>query len=618
MLNSRRQGRGHARLSRALRAGLLAAAASLALLALPGTAWAQTSVDACGTLSQGGRTYTLSRDISASGTCITITGNDIVFDLGGRTISFGSGNGSGVYGILNSGDRNTVRNGTVTQTGSPTADQNSQTAVRWATDTGTLSNVTVNVKGHDSFGITVIGYAEPCANTGTVTIDGNTVNHTGRSVSSRDNFTAAPIRLERPNGRVNLTNNRIIGAPQAGIVWLDIDWDYLDRPGRRGCGDGSEIANNEIRIDNAIYQNNAGFHCYQCPALQIHHNRIIGQGQEGIQLDNAFNQNGTTLTRVYSNEINVDGNYASAGHSAGVGDTQGIRIRYRPEYIDVYDNTITVNADDAGGSEQNNAWGIWVSADDGGAGKNVRIFNNTVRAITDGSQNVVAEALHVDCVTKTAVAGMEIYGNTFESNHRVLAAGYNCGWTLGTDKFDVRDNTFVKSSGTTYDFQTQFIYYAGTSATIAQHRDTEYQGGASKTDWDFQSDSGADVGIELLWTLAARANDANGAPVKDATIEARDTRGSLVDSCVTNCDGVCDLIVKEVTDKRSGTTNYNPYTVRASKSGRSSEISKTVNAKGLDATVGIAGLIDPSPCQGGGGGEPPPTVPNLRRSDVKN
>ncbi len=72
-------------------------------LSLAGEVGAITSVSSCGTLDTPGATYVLSNDISATGTCFTITADDITLDGNGFTIT-GSGTDYGAgYGVYLSG-----------------------------------------------------------------------------------------------------------------------------------------------------------------------------------------------------------------------------------------------------------------------------------------------------------------------------------------------------------------------------------------------------------------------------------------------------------------------------------------------------------------------------------
>ncbi|NJL44388.1 MAG: hypothetical protein HC945_03690, partial [Nitrosarchaeum sp.] len=524
---------------------------------------ALTQVNSCRTLSTDGETYEITTDLSSPGTCLTLTANNIVLDLKGHTIRFGSGNAEDSYGVHNSGSNNIVRNGIIIQEGRPTTDNNGHKGIYWTSTTGTLENMDVRVYAHDTHAVEIAGWSEPCSNTGTATIRNNTLANYGTTLSSRDAFTSSALRLTRPNSKVNILGNRILASPQTGINWVDIDWDYLNRPGRRGCGDGSQIAYNTITINDAKYANPAGIICYQCPALSIHHNTLNGQGMEGIQLDNAFNQNGETRTLIHDNTINLDGNYHSAGHSAGPGEIQGIRIRYRPEHIDIYNNNITINADDAPGTEQNNAYGIWLTAGESGPAKDIHFWNNRINVATDGVNNIVAEAIHIDGVDKSTIEDVTFKNNHFESNHRTFAAGYNGPWTQPYDTVLFQNNTLKKSSGTTHDYATHAIYYASTATSVFKIVDPIYDNGASKTDIDILSYSGANLGGQIYYTLTARVQNPQGQGQQGATVSAQDAYGAS-ETCTTGTAGECTMILLDYERLRTGgAKNFPPYTITA-------------------------------------------------------
>jgi hypothetical protein len=99
-----------------------------ALLAFPMLALGQTSVTTCGTLSSAG-TYTLQNNISAAGTCLTISAKNVVLNLNGYTITYDtsyqgtavcgtigpSGNCSGIHITYNESGDDIEGPGTITQ-----------------------------------------------------------------------------------------------------------------------------------------------------------------------------------------------------------------------------------------------------------------------------------------------------------------------------------------------------------------------------------------------------------------------------------------------------------------------------------------------------------------------
>lgn len=548
----------------------------------------------CGPLEETAY-YLLTQDISAPGTCINIQGTDITLDLQGHTIRYGGDNQDDRHGIENRGTGTVVRNGIIIQDGRPAANLNGQSGIHWASTTGLIEFINSTAAGHDSFALEVAGWSEPCPNTGTLTIRNNTLANTGTSVSSRDGFTSGVLRLTRPNSRVDILGNTITASPQTGIVWTDIDWTLPGRQGRRGCGDGSVIADNTITINDAQYANPSGIICYQCPALNIHHNLLNGQGMEGIQLDNAFNQNGQTRTLIHHNIIDIDGNYHSKGHSAGTGEIQGIRLRYRPEYIDVYENTIRINADNAADNEQNHAYGIWFTGAESGYATDVDFWNNEVTVSTDGATNVQAEALHIDAVNRAEISGISFYNNTFESNHRLFAMGYNGPWTQDYSKTLVQNNTFRKANAATYDFATTALYYSGWGDSILKNIDPLFENGASKTDIDFLSYSGNDIGALIYFTAVPTVRTLAGVPVTGATVTARDSFGATQGSCSTSADGSCRMILPDYRRTRvTGATSYNPYTFTASKDGKTNTTSQNIDTPHEPVMIILALDLTPS------------------------
>ena len=78
---------------------------------------AATTVSACGTLAQAGETYTLSQDLTATDTCLTVTASNVTINLNGHTITYGTGGATQVYGVRTGWANNGLRvtNGTIRQ-----------------------------------------------------------------------------------------------------------------------------------------------------------------------------------------------------------------------------------------------------------------------------------------------------------------------------------------------------------------------------------------------------------------------------------------------------------------------------------------------------------------------
>ncbi len=586
----------------------------LVFAALASVAQGQTLISSCQTLSTPGASYRLTTDLSSAGTCITIRGDGITLDLDGHTITFDSsraGNTRGIY--INSVRNVTVRNGKVRQStacrGASGCARDTAVRVSGAFDT-LVEQIEITVQGYDSFGIYMSSASSSCQ-AGTLNrIVGNTITHNGTVLSSRDGFSSEPIKIERHAGRFEISNNRILASPQAGIMI------YGYGSEGNGCNDGSEIANNYIDIDGALYANPGGIHGFHTPALQIHHNRIVGDGQEGIQLDGARFQKNGAYTRIYDNLIDVDCNYWPAGHSAGAGVLQGLRLRYTTEYMQVYNNTIRVHADAIDDtSERNSATGIHLTCARGtdtnrsGGCTDVKIWNNTVEAVTTGTLEP-AYAVTLDGIEDQISSGVEIYDNTFRSNGTILR--YFDHGTRDQSKV-FHDNTLEFLPGDRYRAATVRVDWANSGAwpMTPSVLDLSFGGGASKDDVFIIRSGVQNKSFSLDWTLKVHVVDRNGANVEGVLVTTRDKNGASKGQCTTDCTGHCSVVVRESTRSRDGVNTFNPYELRASKAGDQISQSISVTSKGQLAELTLPNTVDPANCNTIAA----PT--GLRRTDIR-
>jgi hypothetical protein len=121
--------------------------------ALTGTGVSGTAVGACGTISSGGNYY-LTANLSASGTCITITAADAVdLNLNGHSITFGTGTvyGVPVYGVKHTSGSGigTVHDGSVIQGDCRNPSTWNNPGGDGASSSGDLGAVRGNIAAHD-------------------------------------------------------------------------------------------------------------------------------------------------------------------------------------------------------------------------------------------------------------------------------------------------------------------------------------------------------------------------------------------------------------------------------------------------------------------------------------
>jgi parallel beta-helix repeat protein len=67
----------------------------------------------CWTLSASGETYNLSMNVNSSGTCFTVTGQNIVLDCLGYSINYSTGGAAYTYGVYSDQYNTTIRNCTI-------------------------------------------------------------------------------------------------------------------------------------------------------------------------------------------------------------------------------------------------------------------------------------------------------------------------------------------------------------------------------------------------------------------------------------------------------------------------------------------------------------------------
>lgn len=545
------------------------------------------NVNGCGQSFSAGNYYLLVNDDTSSGTCFNIGVPNVVFNLNNHSITFATDGGSGRGISITNSQGSVVKNGYLFQ--SLNVPLTSGGGGRGVDITGssinlTLSEMTIRVQGYDSMGIRAAGIDYPES---VLQIVNNTVTHNGTHLSSRGGFTSEPIKMDKVRSRVNVSYNRILDSVHSGII---VDGNGV----ASGSLDGSIISYNYIHSDDAYYANPTGILLYQGQSFDIHHNTIVGDGMEGIQVDN-FNQAGNNRIRIYDNVMNLSCIRWPRGQSAGPGSMQGIRIRYNPRNLDIYNNHIIGRANNAPFDEQNSAIPLWLDCNQNGGNNcnDVNVYNNTFEAYTDGVGTGSFGGGNYGMASSVILGGidqnsdLEFYNNTLISNSWVLT--FYDGYTQNALGNAIRDNTFEIVGGTTYDSQTTTIEWNPVSPISFTLRDSQFFDGASKGDLNFQS-SGDRITFE--WTLKVKVQDSNGDPVPGASVSVSDNAPSVVGSGTTSCsnyEAVFEQVVTEGSFSPSGDISYNPHSAQASYSGDSNSGGITVGQYGEEIVITLPG-----------------------------
>ena len=113
------------------------------------------TISACGTISSAG-VYTLTQDISGTGTCITISASDVVLDGQGKRVTYGSA-GTGVGVTATSVNNITIKHVHINKS-TANVTTSSNYGIRFTTITNsTIWNVTIQTNGTlDNMGIVLI------------------------------------------------------------------------------------------------------------------------------------------------------------------------------------------------------------------------------------------------------------------------------------------------------------------------------------------------------------------------------------------------------------------------------------------------------------------------------
>ena len=497
---------------------VLVASSYFFILILPSVRAQVSSVNisACSTLAQANTTYVLTQDVTSTGTCFAIGAHGITLDLNGKTVTYGTGSATRMYGIavpsssitrrvwfpdlaipdsaFIGADNITIRNGTITQSGTGTE---SYAIYLWGSDNTTIHNTTSTVQGDDTGNI-YFNYS------GHSTVYSNTMNNNSTVVTNRHQGRDV-LGWEGGSGYLDVHDNTITGGPQYGI--------------RVRQGDATGPA--------AIYRNTVN-----------HHGRVANPYAIGISIDNAS---------VYENTINpVNGRGI---HLAGVNNA------------DVHDNTITVR--EGANPEYSPGWAQGIKIENSRNSKvhsnaiialagngyghayaidithdtttypisNTEVYSNTLTAITP-TASLWATPLHL--IGVNAGSGYDIHDNTFITNSFNVFADYDSA----TDVL-FRSNTF-RRAGTPINAYTLYFYTGTRSSTNLQFYDSNFLDGTSMQNVSYRA-AGATIGYLFGRTASIRVQRSDGTPVAGASIATVNDQNTAGPNGITGSDGTTNV-----------------------------------------------------------------------------
>ena len=207
--------------------------------------------------------YLLTQDISAGGTAVEVTGKNVVLELDGHSVTFGTSSGGQVFGIHVKGTgQAVVRNGHVIQ-GTAAGDYSSCVETRWRAAPIEVFGVTTAVQQPNGYPLRLFGSAQDAK------IHHNHFRSAVTEIESRHYPGNDLLRIDASGPNISVEDNLLTEGAHRGIAVT-------------GTGGSVEVAHNDIR-HHARYVNGYALACSATGGMKVHHNRVTSTGR-GVHL----------------------------------------------------------------------------------------------------------------------------------------------------------------------------------------------------------------------------------------------------------------------------------------------------------------------------------------------
>ncbi|MBU0984396.1 MAG: hypothetical protein KKA42_11035 [candidate division Zixibacteria bacterium] len=538
----------------------------------------------------------------------------VLLDLGNDTISFGEGGGSGNTGLRISGTNAywpydiEVRGGHILHN-SPSGTANSNECISIQGNDLLIKDVHAEVMGYNG---TVIDGGGPY--TYNVEIDGGLFRNNTTHYDSRCNYDACVFKLDNNYSSTlidfgaslhwRIHDVVIDGGPHVGIFLA----------GREGHGDYvvAEVYACSVMTDarNEMYPSYDG----TCHSSSNPYGITLRHSDAGTKIYNNVVTSGTTyggnrgILFEYArgsaaNPILVYGNYVNVheGPNVEYGDalpSHGLRIRYSPQEMRIYDNTFICVGDNNPATDDYGTGVHPVRLSTNSSATNVILRNNTIKAQSLSSSGVNAYGVTFDGIDYPNTYYLEY--NNITSAGTIYKIGESGTQDIGPTGVSIIGDT-VAFESITIDPQTYGLGHLGNPWICTQNTacDVVYQGGTSDTDINFASGGVAD--IKLMKTIGIRVVGENDEPVPGAVVTVTNNYGHVILNETTPSSGLVSGPVAYRFEARTTTdsTNYNGFTIRATKGSDTKQTSITVGPDAgtttlkLDNTTGEVDVIAP-------------------------
>ncbi len=555
------------------------------------------SLRACGVLGSPGRAYVLEADISSSGTCISVQGEDITLDLNGHTITYGSDRWKtaafGILGIacwdtvLTNGLANgnpcggafdgfTVMNGKIVQAAgvAPFSD-----AIRLGQGGGNrlkVHDVEFSVSGDSSIPI-YTSYS----GAGSL-IYNNTIHNNVRAIQNRHQLQGMSVKFDdsqklTPGQSVH--DNQILGGAQGGI--------FLVTPGATAFG-------NKIS-QNGRYSNDFSIYLWG-NHQEVYKNDINVISGRGIQIAGAAIATGGTAkggshSSAHDNKIevtelkqNCDYSEGNACNACQLGGAYGIQFDDNPQGDSSFNNVVVAHAGECDAS------GLRITDSEVSANESHDDSFTAVRAAA-GSAN----AYGWDNAGPTAFAARN---DTFIAD----TASYHVNWDGAQNELCIRC-TFGKGTANPSPNYVTFSFQNGGNIPVknVHFRDPVFIAGAKKDSTDMRPINTVDgpgyAEYFIDWTFTLLVQGMDGKPVPGAAVSITDAVGRAAYQGVTNQEGKVALPLTEFrmysTASRVVQERHTPYKVNITQKGCTDAPSFVMDVR--EPTSRTAKLACPSP-----------------------
>jgi len=310
---------------------------SLHSIGLEGRIAQTVGADECGTLGSADTVYTLNSSVSSTGTCFTISGNNITLDGGGYTITYGTG-GTGIgisvgtsspnftvknsnivkgaggggnnYGVwLNGADNSTVYNNVISTDGTSGNKgvyiQGDSMVVNITknniTTTGSSSsNDGVDATSGVNFTITenIISTNGTSSNSGIVIPTGSSTHLIAHNIITTNGTSSSNSGIALRGNHSEIINNTIISdgtSSNQALVFVVASFNNATNNTLRGLGSGDSNHGFYVTYgsrNNYLWGNNV--------------TKSTGGNAYGIRLENSDNTNNTFRSNIIANSGNKD------------------------------------------------------------------------------------------------------------------------------------------------------------------------------------------------------------------------------------------------------------------------------------------------------------------------